>query len=64
MLRKRMTEEFWNQGYVIMVRNKALLSSIRFCRGHAKRVIGEKEGSGGKEEARVKKQKTQVESLG
>lgn len=32
MLRKRMTEEFWNQGYVIIVLNRALLSSIRFYR--------------------------------
>ena len=30
MLRNRMTEEFWNQGYVIIVLNRALLSSIRF----------------------------------
>lgn len=26
-----MTEEFRNQGYVMIVLNKALLSSIRFC---------------------------------
>lgn len=26
-------EEFWNQGYVIIVRNNALLSSIRFWKG-------------------------------
>lgn len=32
LLRKRMTEEFWNQGYVIIVLNRALLSSIRFYR--------------------------------
>lgn len=27
-----MTEEFWNQGYVTIVLNRALLSSIRFYR--------------------------------
>jgi hypothetical protein len=30
-LRKRITDECWNHGYVIIVLNKALLSSIRFC---------------------------------
>ena len=29
--RKRMTEECWNQGYVMIVLNRALLSSMRFC---------------------------------
>lgn len=32
LLRNRMTEEFWNQGYVIIVLKRALLSSIRFYR--------------------------------
>jgi hypothetical protein len=32
LLRKRITDECWNHGYVIIVLNKALLSSIRFCK--------------------------------
>ena len=27
-----MTDEFWNHGYVIIVLNRALDSSIRFCK--------------------------------
>lgn len=30
LFKNRMTEEFWNQGYVIIVLKSALLSSIRF----------------------------------
>jgi len=30
LFKNNMMEEFWNQGYVIIVRNNALLSSIRF----------------------------------
>ena len=37
LLRKRMTEECWNQGYVMIVLNNALLSSIRFWKG---RIVG------------------------
>ena len=31
LLRKRMTDECWNHGYVMIVRNRALDSSMRFC---------------------------------
>lgn len=30
LFKNRITEEFWNQGYVIIVLKSALLSSIRF----------------------------------
>lgn len=37
LLRNRMTEERWNQGYVMIVLNSALLSSMRFC--HKKTIV-------------------------
>jgi len=30
-----MTDELWNHGYVMIVRNSAFDSSIRFCTNHA-----------------------------
>lgn len=32
LFKNKMTDEFWNQGYVMIVLNSALLSSIRFYR--------------------------------